>query len=76
MSGCASAPPSIPPPLIVNGCPTPTRCLLPPASPQTNRDLKRDLDAAEVAWAVCAAKVDMVIACQHKMPHVQTPVTP
>lgn len=36
------------------------------ATPRTNGDLNALLDETEAAWAVCADKVDMIIACQER----------
>ncbi|WP_349775291.1 Rz1-like lysis system protein LysC [Pseudomonas sp. GM17] len=60
LAGCASAPPSPPPTLIVSGCPAVVPCLLPATSPNSNGDLFSDQDRAEAAWAECAGQVDMV----------------
>ncbi|MCV5231363.1 Rz1-like lysis system protein LysC, partial [Escherichia coli] len=35
-------------------------------APRTNGDLNALLDETEAAWAVCADKVDMIIACQER----------
>ncbi len=35
-----------------------------PSSPRTNSDLELDLERIEGAWALCAAKVDIIIECQ------------
>ncbi|WP_404840914.1 Rz1-like lysis system protein LysC [Alkalilimnicola ehrlichii] len=70
--GCASAPPSPAPTLIVNACATPTPCQLPASSPRTNGDLNLLIEEVESAWALCAAKVDAVIAC-HQQIHQEPP---
>lgn len=41
-------------------------CRLDQAAPRTNGDLNALLDETEAAWAVCADKVDMIIACQER----------
>ncbi|WP_350355177.1 Rz1-like lysis system protein LysC [Larsenimonas rhizosphaerae] len=64
LSGCASAPPSPAPPLIVNQCATPTPCTLPASHPTSNGELHLQLERTEAAWAMCAAEVDAIIACQ------------
>ncbi|WP_222103429.1 Rz1-like lysis system protein LysC [Chitinimonas sp. BJB300] len=64
LPGCASAPPLSVRPLIVNGCPRLTPCQLPASQAKQNRDLLRQIETTELAWAVCAAQVDMTIACQ------------
>ncbi|WP_237757268.1 Rz1-like lysis system protein LysC [Enterobacter asburiae] len=38
----------------------------PPAAPRTNGDLNAMLDETEAAWAVCADKVDTIVACQER----------
>ncbi|EFI3003128.1 head completion/stabilization protein [Escherichia coli] len=43
-----------------------TPCRLDQAAPRTNGDLNALLDETEAAWAVCADKVDMIIACQER----------
>ena len=60
LAGCASAPPSPAPTLIVTGCPAVTRCVLPATAPDSNGALLQDNDRLEAAWAECAAQVDMV----------------
>lgn len=60
LAGCASAPPSPAPLLIVTGCPAVVPCHLPAAGPLNNGDLLTDEDRAEAAWADCAAQVDIV----------------
>lgn len=52
--------------LTVSGCPRVTPCRLEQAAPRTNGDLNALLDETEAAWAVCADKVDMIIACQER----------
>ena len=66
LAGCASAPPSAAPTLIVTGCPAVTPCVLPATAPDSNGALLQDADNLELAWAECAAKVDTVIAAQSK----------
>jgi len=41
-------------------------CRLPPASPASNGELLRDIEAVEAAWADCAAQVDMIHQHQQK----------
>ncbi|MCV5275200.1 Rz1-like lysis system protein LysC, partial [Escherichia coli] len=43
-----------------------TPCRLNQTTPRTNGDLNATLDETEAAWAVCADKVDMIIACQER----------
>ncbi|QDQ29131.1 hypothetical protein FNU76_23810 [Chitinimonas arctica] len=75
LCGCASAPPSPMLALIVTGCPTLSACRLPASQPQTNRDLLREVEALEQAWAACAAQVDLTLACQADA-HAQTAIAP
>ncbi|NRA20988.1 MAG: hypothetical protein HRU05_10965 [Oceanospirillaceae bacterium] len=64
LSACASDRPLPVPLLISNTCPILTPCSLMPSSPRTNSDLELDLERTEGAWALCAAKVDIIIDCQ------------
>jgi hypothetical protein len=41
-------------------------CELPATAPRTNRELLRALDVTRAAWAECANRVDMIVACQAK----------
>lgn len=66
LAGCASAPPSPEPLVIETGCPAVVPCRLPPASPASNGELLRDIEAVEAAWADCAAQVDMIHQHQQK----------
>ncbi|WP_336332352.1 Rz1-like lysis system protein LysC [Pseudomonas putida] len=66
LGGCGSAPPSPELTPIVIGCPTVTRCTLSATDPSTNGELLDDQDATETDWAACAAKVDIIYACQQK----------
>ena len=68
LAGCASAPPSPAPTLIVSGCPAVVPCRLPATSPASNGALLDDQDIIETAWAECAAQVDMVYHAQ-QAPH-------
>ncbi|EFG3867447.1 hypothetical protein BOV71_10015 [Escherichia coli] len=52
--------------LTVSGCPRVTPCRLEQAAPRTNGDLNAVLEVTEAAWAVCADKVNMIIACQDR----------
>ncbi|HBS5721923.1 TPA: hypothetical protein MAK57_004672 [Klebsiella aerogenes] len=36
------------------------------SAPRNNGDLNAALDETEAAWAVCADKVDTIIACQER----------
>ena len=66
LAGCASAPPSPEPLVIETGCPAVVPCLLPATSPNTNGELLTELERAELAWAECAAQVDMIY--NHQQP--------
>ena len=66
LSGCGSVRPSPEVQLTVNGCPRVTPCSLNPSAPRSNGDLNAMLDETEAAWAVCADKVDTIIACQER----------
>ena len=64
LAGCASAPPSPAPTLIVSGCPAVVQCQLPATGPSSNGDLLTDQERIEAAWAECAAQVDMIFKQQ------------
>ncbi|WP_429503130.1 Rz1-like lysis system protein LysC [Pseudomonas sp. 2835] len=66
LAGCASAPPSPEPLVIVRGCPAVVPCSLPPAKPAANGELLRDVELVEAAWADCAAQVDTVYQAQQE----------
>lgn len=68
LAGCASAPPSPAPQIIVTGCPAVVPCRLPAAAPIGNGELLRDAEVVEAAWADCAAQVDTVYQAQQKAP--------
>ena len=68
LAGCASAPPSPAPTLIVSGCPAVVPCQLPATRPLNNGDQLTDQDRVETAWADCAAQVDMVYQHQQATP--------
>ncbi|WP_267902466.1 Rz1-like lysis system protein LysC [Kushneria phosphatilytica] len=68
LSGCATAPPSPAPPIIVKRCATPSPCTLPASHPMTNGELHLQLEKTEAAWASCAAEVDAIIACHTAEP--------
>ncbi|WP_218187352.1 MULTISPECIES: Rz1-like lysis system protein LysC [unclassified Pseudomonas] len=70
LAGCASAPPSPAPTLIVSGCPVVVPCQLPATAPTRNGQLLTDQERTELAWAECAAQVDRVY--QHQVTHEQT----
>ncbi|MEE1882850.1 Rz1-like lysis system protein LysC [Pseudomonas soli] len=69
LAGCASAPPSPAPTLIVSGCPVVVPCQLPATAPTRNGQLLTDQERTELAWAECAAQVDRVF--QHQVTHEQ-----
>ncbi|MDM2842032.1 Rz1-like lysis system protein LysC [Citrobacter sp. Cpo086] len=66
LSGCANVRPLPEVQLTVNGCPRVTQCRLERSAPRSNGDLNATLDETEAAWAVCADKVDTIIACQER----------
>ncbi|MCU7783397.1 Rz1-like lysis system protein LysC [Lelliottia amnigena] len=66
LSGCGSVRPSSEVQLTVNGCTRVTPCSLNRSAPRTNGDLNAMLDETEAAWAVCADKVDTIVACQER----------
>ncbi|EOJ3666714.1 TPA: Rz1-like lysis system protein LysC [Escherichia coli] len=66
LSGCGNVRYSPEVQLTVSGCPRVTPCRLEQAAPRTNGDLNALLDETEAAWAICADKVDMIIACQER----------
>ena len=68
LAGCASAPPSPAPTLIVSGCPAVVPCQLPATGPHNNGDLFTDQERTEAAWAECAAQVDMIFNQQQATP--------
>ncbi|WP_318010468.1 Rz1-like lysis system protein LysC [Pseudomonas sp. P116] len=68
LAGCASAPLSPAPTLIVSGCPAVVPCTLPATSPRSNGDQLTDQDRVEAAWADCASQVDMVYQHQQARP--------
>jgi hypothetical protein len=68
LAGCASAPPSPEPQVIVSGCPVVVPCSLPAAKPAANGELLRDVEMVEAAWADCAAQVDTVYQAQQETP--------
>ncbi|WP_220467264.1 Rz1-like lysis system protein LysC [Pseudomonas mosselii] len=69
LAGCASAPPSPAPTLIVSGCPVVVPCQLPATAPTRNGQLLTDQERTELAWAECATQVDRVF--QHQVTHEQ-----
>nr|WP_313552374.1 Rz1-like lysis system protein LysC [Pseudomonas sp.] len=61
LASCGNVPLSPAPQLIVSGCPVVTRCTLSPTSPTRNGELLEDMETIEHDWAVCAAKVDLIV---------------
>ncbi len=43
-----------------------SRCTLPATAPTTNGELAHALLTVKGAWALCAARVDMIVDCQTK----------
>lgn len=41
-------------------------CTLPAMAPRTNGELDDALHVTKAAWALCAAKVDMIVMCQQR----------
>ncbi|WP_318389653.1 Rz1-like lysis system protein LysC [Enterobacter sp.] len=74
LSGCKNAPQLPEPQVIALTCPKVARCQLPESNPVNNGELRAAKDAAEGAWAQCAARVDMIVDCQEK--HEQTIIPP
>ncbi|UUT14530.1 Rz1-like lysis system protein LysC [Pseudomonas zeae] len=68
LAGCANAPPSPAPTLIINGCPAVVPRTLPATSPRSNGDPLTDQDRVEAAWADSASQVDMVYKHQQARP--------
>ncbi|WP_231880045.1 Rz1-like lysis system protein LysC [Collimonas pratensis] len=71
MPACGSIQPSPAPAITVNACPAVTRCQLPATAPRTNGAMLHDLERAEAAWGICAAKVDAIVDCQEDAERVQ-----
>ncbi|WP_218575530.1 Rz1-like lysis system protein LysC [Pseudomonas sp. EMN2] len=69
LAGCGSVPPSPAPLLTVSGCPVVVPCQLPATAPSKNGQLLSDQERTELAWAECAAQVDLVY--QHQVSHEQ-----
>ncbi|HEY3982530.1 MAG TPA: Rz1-like lysis system protein LysC [Cedecea sp.] len=67
LSGCTSAPPLTPPPIIYNGCPKVALCRLPASQLHINGDLLADNRQLESAWVSCAAQVETVKNCQDNL---------
>ena len=76
LSGCGNVRPSPEVQLTVNGCPRVTPCSLNPSAPRNNGDLNAMLDETEAAWAVCADKVDTIVACQERNSEQAAVLTP
>ncbi|WP_231937058.1 Rz1-like lysis system protein LysC [Caballeronia udeis] len=64
LCACTQAPRSPEPPTSFQQCAPVTACTMPAMSPRRNGDLAHALDVARAAWGDCAARVDMVVACQ------------
>ncbi|WP_347290278.1 Rz1-like lysis system protein LysC [Kluyvera georgiana] len=76
LSGCETVRRSPEVQLTVNGCPKVTQCRLEKSSARTNGDLLTAADEAEEAWAICADKVDVIIACQERNSEQASILTP
>ncbi|MHB9322251.1 Rz1-like lysis system protein LysC [Phytobacter diazotrophicus] len=66
LSGCTPDRQLSGPTLTFITCPKVTRCVLQASDPATNGELAAAKDQAEKDWALCAAKVDMIVDCQEK----------
>lgn len=66
LSGCSDDRRLPGPQVITLSCPKVTRCTLMESSPVSNGDLLAAKEQAEGDWAVCAAKVDMIVDCQEQ----------
>lgn len=71
LQGCAPARPSLVLPSTASTCPVVTACTLPAESPKMNGDMTLAIERTEAAWALCAAKVDAIIACQEADRHAK-----
>lgn len=69
LAGCGNVPLSQAPQLTVSGCPVVVPCQLPATAPSKNGQLLSDQERTELAWAECAAQVDLVY--QHQVSHEQ-----
>ena len=72
LSACTSVPKERVSTVIVNNCPVITPCILRAVELQTNDDLIGALVQTEEDWAMCAAKVDMVVGCQEGIQNAET----
>ena len=63
------------PPLVAQAsfqqCPAVTPCELRATNPKTNEDLIYLVHQVREDWAMCAAKVDMIVACQEELKNVE-----
>lgn len=66
LSGCNGARQLPEPQVISLSCPKVTRCTLMASNPASNGDLLLAKEQAETDWALCAAKVDMIVDCQEE----------
>ncbi|WP_232461151.1 Rz1-like lysis system protein LysC [Burkholderia ubonensis] len=66
MPACQQAPLTPAPVISVQQCQPITRCALPAMAPRTNGELHEAFNDAKGAWGMCAAKVDMIVACQER----------
>lgn len=64
LPGCSNALPCGEVPVTVIRCPPVSPCRLPPASPRTNGALLAAYEDTLLAWHDCAARVDLIHACQ------------
>jgi len=64
LSACATVAPPPVPRLTVTACAPVMPCILSASRPMTNGELLMALERIEADWALCAAQVDAIIACQ------------
>ena len=66
LCGCKQAPPLPAPVITLNTCQPVSQCTLSAMAPLTNGDLNAALTTTKAEWAACAAKLDMIVACQKR----------
>ncbi|WP_212760497.1 Rz1-like lysis system protein LysC [Bordetella trematum] len=72
LQGCGNAPRSPAPMAMPNTCAPVVPCVLSASRPVRNEDLNAALDRVEADWAICAAQVDAVIACEARERNAQS----
>ncbi|MFX1735395.1 Rz1-like lysis system protein LysC [Paraburkholderia sp. A1RI_3L] len=73
LCACTQPPPSPAPVITLNTCQPVSPCTLPAMEPRTNGELGDALTTTKGAWALCAAKVDMIVSCQREADGEATP---